>query len=1627
MPILASRAAGAIRAFGMTVSSGAASIARDLYFRFNSLLLKGNTGDPLDSIKQIPPAFNKDLSDNNLLLTLNNTAKPSGFNPYSGNYYSTYFDGSSSVDYALSSTGAAAFGTGDFTIELWVYPTAAPNNNWSPFLTIGTSTDGQEIRISQNINGTGWGVLFPNSTNTYAGYGTLTINQWHHIAFVRNGTSITLYRNGLVVNTWTNVVTNFTNNTLFRTGSCQPGYADGSYVGYIHGLRIVKGVAVYTAAFTPSSTTASVISGTTFLGHCQPYYRDLSANNLVPTVNTTPKISQFVPFTVPSDYEFYGSSYFDGTSYITASVTGGLGSGDFTVEGWVYFTATPNNNGVFHIATGSTLPSNGSGIAMAGYSGPKWHIYVGGISTTQAGNNIINNQWYHFAMTRSAGSARLFINGTQVQQTYTDATDYTSATFLAIGGYYSTGYLMTGYVSDFRIVKGSALYTSTFTPSSQKPGVVSNTSLLSLQYKGSLNNSLPIDNSNINSVVTKFGNTSQGTFSPYHSSWSMFFNGSSDYLTLTTAPTFGTGAFTVEFWMYATSLASVFSTLSTSASGGLNCRVKSTTVLSFDCQNTSNLDFTVPTLLVNTWYHIVFVRNSSSVATVFVDGVRSSTGTQTLSTNYSASSNYVGLINSSYFPGYLSNLRVYVGTAVYDPTVSSFTAPTKALTSATINNTSCSLLVCNDGIISDKSRVRTVITVNGTPKPSMMSPFSPSITTQNQGYYSTLFPTASWLLTPAITQTNIGTNDFTVEFWFYMSSAQGNGTIFNLGQYTNGIFIRIESQNYSIYIVNTQVFLVGTAPLNTWVHLALVRRTGSLYLWANGVQLGSIVANNASISPTAAIMIGASAHATSESFNGYVSNLRLVVGNGLYTAAFTPPTTPLTAIAGTQFLGLQNSTQVDSSPNQMQVYVNGGTPTIVPFTPFTTAPTTVTLGTLMSPYQIGGSMYFDGSGDYLTMPANTNFALSGDFTIEMYVFPTVAVGSYRALIATGGAGSADQLVIGTDASIQGIWSAGVISGNGVIPAVNTWTHLAVSRTGTSVYFFLNGVQQGTTKTSSSSALSGTATVGIAYRVAQGDGLFTGYIAGLRVIRGKALYTAAFMPPTTPPTPTPETVLLINGNNPGIFDSTGGNNLETISGAKVSTAIKKFNSGSIQLNGSTDYLMIPGNPLFNSGTSDFTVEAWVYLNSIPTSDAWPTSWSSHMVLIGSGTPAAGDGFNCIIGQTKLLVHDNADTGYQSPGTHNMVINQWYHLAFVRSSNTMIFYVNGSSLGSVAFSASLSTGTNTYIGCETTEGAFLNGYIDDLRFSRVARYTGPYFPVPTTSAQETGPSETEPGTSGVSYVAGDGLSAATAGASAAAIKAQTGTNADGAYWINLPTVGPTQVYCIMNSAVSGGGWMMAMKATRGTTFPYSSTHWNTVTTLNTSATNRADGDAKFNTMNYFEANDIMALFPDITTNGGSLGTNPFSCWSWLETSFNGGTRTTLINFFNTTGTYNTGTVNSTGNYGGRFIRDAKTFSGWQSGVFSSQPDIRFYGFNYKNEGLQYGGTGKCRWGFGWNENGEGLYSTPASLASGGATGSNDVWGGIGMDSGGGNYSAGDVISCCNDTTGINRSARVEIYIR
>ena len=158
------------------------------------------------------------------------------------------------------------------------------------------------------------------------------------------------------------------------------------------------------------------------------------------------------------------SVFFDGTGdylSVASNAAFGFGTGDFTVEFWVNLPSASTTQVLFdnRIVTGLGLVIySNTGTLTVNFNN------TGGVLIT--GGALTSNTWTHIALTRASGSSRLFINGTQSGSTAADSNNYpTNATY--IGGNFSAGQLTTGYISNFRIVKGTALYTTAFTPPTQ--------------------------------------------------------------------------------------------------------------------------------------------------------------------------------------------------------------------------------------------------------------------------------------------------------------------------------------------------------------------------------------------------------------------------------------------------------------------------------------------------------------------------------------------------------------------------------------------------------------------------------------------------------------------------------------------------------------------------------------------------------------------------------------------------------------------------------------------------------------------------------------------------------------------------------------------------------------------------------------------------------------------------------------------------------------------------------------------------------------------------------------------------------------------------------------------------------
>lgn len=435
----------------------------------------------------------------------------------------------------------------------------------------------------------------------------------------------------------------------------------------------------------------------------------------------------------------------------------------------------------------------------------------------------------------------------------------------------------------------------------------------------------------------------------------------------------------------------------------------------------------------------------------------------------------------------------------------------------------------------------------------------------------------------------------------------------------------------------------------------------------------------------------------------------------------------ITATTGTGSLGT-GTTYVYSINNSEQV------------TCISSAP--VTAGTISSVTTSSGNYYggtpsaqyqasFNASNQYVTIAATSALEFgANNFTIEFWWYPTSTARQalYHGSLGADWSVGIDYSSIGTQKI--GIWASSNgttwnlinsdAGGNGtgsVTPTQNAWNHVAFVRNGTNWRLYING-----TVSVNITGLSGTIVTRSTYPKVIGMWFnsssypLSGYISNFRIVTNTALYTAAFTPPTIEATTVTNTAVLTLKSSSFIDLSSNALTISPVNsptltqGSLSLVPAQLVYQYQVSLNGSSQYLTTPTAP-FAFGTNNFTVEAWVYLNAMPTSDAWPTNYNLHMVVATIGTPNLGDGIGFIIGQTKLIIQNN-DTQYASTA-HGMTTNTWYHLAYVRNGNNFYFYVNGVAVGSVAFSLSAGTGSTGYIGCETGQGAFLNGSISNLR--------------------------------------------------------------------------------------------------------------------------------------------------------------------------------------------------------------------------------------------------------------------------------------------------------------------------
>jgi hypothetical protein len=1255
----------------------------DPYYGYNVLLLHGNGTNGAQNNTFL------DSSTNNFTVTRNGNTTQGTFSPFtepSGRWGVVFPADAADLRY----TSNLSPGSSDFTMEFWVIPfsTSTTMVNWGQ--NAGSNAPG--IGIGGSGNAVNFTVRSSAGTHSGSTSTNLSYTTWSHLALVRNNTSLVLYINGVASSTAT-ITAGATVNTgtWYSIGILVFGATIPRYRGYMSNFRLNFN-AVYTSNFTPPTEPLTVTGDTELLvlQTTEPS-KDSAGNIYTFASNAGYELTPINPFSSLYPYDPAvngGSGFFDGTGdYLTIADTAGLrfGTGNFTIQCWVYRRVA----GATHTIAAKGGASTGWVFQITSGNVLRFTHTTSNIDSTIT---ILAATWTHVAVVREGtgtNQLKLYINGVQSGQG-TVSTNFTQTEELKIGADRSNANVMNGYISGFQYVVGTA---ETITLPTAPP--TTGTVLLNFTNAG------VIDNTGVNDPET-VGNSQIDTSVKIMGDGSLECDGTGDWLLIPDNRNLQlrVSAFTIEFWVYLNTVG---------AAVGLVGKGGASTGWLVSLTSTNNVRFTytastitsTSTLAASTWYHIAVVREGTGTnqTRIYINGVQDGNGTVNVDFNQTEPM-YVGANRTAGEPlnGYIDDLRItryprYTGS--FSPVASGpFPSSMEPYQDSTV------LLLPGSGTngaqnntFLDSSTNNFTITRSGNTTQGTFTPFN-----RPDGYWGNYFDGTGDYLNTSSTSTafDLSSGDFTLEAWIYLASLPSAYTIIISAASTAGVdggfVFGIDSSNRP-YIGNGVVLGISgstAVSANTWVHIAAVKNGANLQFYTNGQANGSAQA----FSPNAAgfVYIGATPPGN-DRITGYISNARVVKGTAVYTSNFTPPTTPLTAISGTSFLTCQSNRFVDNSSNNFAITRNGDV-RVSPYNPF---PVTTTY----DPAVNGGSGYFDGSGDYLSLASNAAFAMgTGDFTIEFWFYaPTVSGGAYIVQAGTG-AGN-DTLFVSFGSSTLRLTTAVTVFATTPTLLANSWYHIAVQRSGNSSVIYTNGVA-GTAVNCTTNFLQNGFFVGASN--------YNGYISNMRVVKGTAIYSSNFTPPTAPVTEVSGTSLLLNFTNAGIIDYSGYNILETSGNAQISTAVSKWGSGSMAFDGTGDYLIGPRSPELAFGTANFTIQFWVYANVVNVSQFLfdtrnPASTTSAGVQVSINSSAK---IAVLVGTTAVI----------AASITSIVATTWTYIVITKNNGVWTLYINGVSdrVGGVNTTSLTQDYLTIGTSCNQRNTATtdkLNGYISDLR--------------------------------------------------------------------------------------------------------------------------------------------------------------------------------------------------------------------------------------------------------------------------------------------------------------------------
>jgi len=222
-----------------------------------------------------------------------------------------------------------------------------------------------------------------------------------------------------------------------------------------------------------------------------------------------------------------------------------------------------------------------------------------------------------------------------------------------------------------------------------------------------------------NAATTWLNDNGYWTSYPAGIAGSLVFNGTNQSLGISPGVTFGAGAFTVEGWFFNTlnfNNKGILGVPVSSNIGALNLYFANNTTITSDKNGGGgSFSYTMGSAITtNAWHYLIYNRNANGVTAVYIDGIRC-TATSSDTLNYNTSTDTVSRYYGGFWPGYWTNMRLTVGTAVYNSSSLTQSNPTAPLT--VLANTK--YLMLGAAVTTDSSGIQTVTNTGGVTQTSV--------------------------------------------------------------------------------------------------------------------------------------------------------------------------------------------------------------------------------------------------------------------------------------------------------------------------------------------------------------------------------------------------------------------------------------------------------------------------------------------------------------------------------------------------------------------------------------------------------------------------------------------------------------------------------------------------------------------------------------------------------------------------------------------------------------------------------------------------------------------------------------------------------------------------------------------